>query len=120
MQLLRLKTDLSSHELNWFDALAASDTYSRDYGMFAAVGRGDLPPEVEEKLFGLEPGAVSDVLELDGRSLHLFRLLAKDPPGKISFQDVRERLRGALFERAYQDGLEKAFDALKAKAVIRR
>lgn len=120
LELLRMKADLASRELNWFDALQASDTYGHDFGMFAAVAQGDLPPEVEKQVFALEIGSVSDVIELDGRSLHLFRLLAKDPPGKAGFQDVKDRLRSILFERAYQEALEQVFDALKSKAVIRR
>lgn len=120
LELLRMKADLVSRELNWFDALQASDTYSRDFGMFAAVARGDLPPEVEKLVFALDVGVVSDVVELDGHSLHLFRLLAKDPPGKAGFQEVKDRLRTILFERAYQEALEQVFDTLKSKAVIRR
>lgn len=120
LELLRLKTDLANGQINWFEALEASDTYSEDRGLFDSVARGDLPPEVEEPLFALAPGQVSDVLELGGRSLHLFRVLAKDPPAKVPFDSVRERLGHMLFERAYQESVEKVFDALKAKAVIRR
>lgn len=120
VQLLRIKADVASGALSWYDALPLSDTYRQDYGMFPAVAQGELPEDIESKLFSLEPGGVSDVLELDGRSLHVFRLLAKDPPGKLGFQEVRETIRGALFEGAFQEALEQALDALKAKAVIRR
>ena len=120
VELLRMKADLANHQLSWVEALAASDTYQQDYGMFGPVSRGSLPAEAEEVLFALELGGVSDVLELDGRSMHLFRLLAKDPPGRVGFTEIQDRLRQILFERAYQEALEKRFDALKAQAVIRR
>lgn len=120
LELLRLKADLASQRCDWFDVLGSSDSFRQDYGMFAAVGRGDLPEDVEEKLFALEVGGVSDVLELDGSSLHLFRLITKEPAGKLGFQEIRERLRDMLFESAYQEAREKLLDALKAKAVIRR
>jgi hypothetical protein len=120
LELLRLRTDLANGLLNWFEALEASDTFQQDRGLFDSVARGDLPPEVEERLFALAPGQVSDVLELGGRSLHLFRLLAVDPPAKVPFESIRERLGRGLFERAYQEAMERIFDALKEKAVIRR
>ena len=120
LELLRLRTDVSNQQINWFEALEASDTYREDYGAFAAVGRGDLPEEIEKHLFALPLGGVSDVVELDGRSLHLFRLLAIDPPEKVRFEEIRDRLRSMLFDRAHQETLEKCFDDLKAKAVIRR
>ncbi len=120
LELLRVKTDLASGLLNWFEALEASDTYREDRGLFDSVARGDLPAEVEEKLFALAPGQVSDVLELGGRSLHLFRVLAIDPPAKVPFESIRERLGHVLFESRYQEALEATLDALKAKAAIRR
>jgi hypothetical protein len=120
LELLRIKTDLESHQLNWHDALSVSDTYSQDFGLFAPVSRGDLPAVVEEQVFALEPGETSDMIELDGRSLHVFRLLVKEPPAKVGFQEIRERLRKILFERAFQESLETTFDTLKDKAVIQR
>ena len=97
-----------------------SDSFREDYGVFPPVSEGDLPLEVESKLFALQPGDVSDVVELDGRSLHIFRLLAKDPPQPMAFKDVKETITTMLFDQACQYALEEKFDALKAAAVIQR
>jgi parvulin-like peptidyl-prolyl isomerase len=121
LELLRLKTEIDSFRLNWVEVMeTCSDSFSRDHGLFDPVSRGDLPPEVEEKLFALKPGEVSDVIELGGRSLHLFKLLVKNPPQKLDLRDVQERLAEVLFEDACQKALEAKFDALKAAAVIQR
>ncbi len=120
LELLKIRTDLASGSLTWFEALEASDTYQEDRGLFESVARGDLPTEFEEHLFGLKPGQVSDVLDLGGSSLHLFRVLAVEPPSQMAFEAVLERLGQALFEQACQEAVEGALDALKARAVIRR
>ncbi len=120
LELLRLKTDLANGVLGWFEAVEASDTYEEDRGFFQFVTRGDLPAAVEERLFALKPGEVSDVIELDEYSLHLFRVLAIDPPASIPFESIRERLKVILFERAYREALEQFIDNLKEKASIER
>lgn len=121
LELLRIKTDVGSFRLNWVEAVeTCSDAFSRDHGLFEPVSRGDLPTEVEEKLFALKPGEVSDVLELGGRTLHLFKLLVKEPPRKLDLQEVRGRLSEVLFEEACREALEVKFDALRAAAVIQR
>lgn len=121
LELLRIKTEIGSSRLSWGDAVGAcSDSFSRDRGYFDPVSRGDLPQEVEEKLFALKPGEVSDVLELGPQSLHLFKLLASEPPHKLDLKDIKERLSEVLFEEACQAALEVKFDTLKAAAVIQR
>jgi len=121
LDLLRLKSEIANFQLNWMEAVeTCSDSFRNDYGIFDPVSKGDLPPEIEAKLFALEPGAVSDVIELDGRSLHLFRLLAKEPAQPMFFKDIKETITTMLFDQACQSALEAKFDELKAAAVIQR
>jgi parvulin-like peptidyl-prolyl isomerase len=120
LELLRIKTDLASGALSWYEAIEASDTYQEDRGMFGALARGELTKEVDETLFALAQGQVSDVVELGGASLHLFRVLAVEPPAAVPFESVREGLGLSMFEQAYQSSLETLFDALRAKAEVRR
>ena len=121
LDLLRLKADIDSFQMNWMEAVeTCSDSFRSDYGVFDPVSEGDLPPEIEAKLFALEPGEISDVIEMDGRSLHLFRLLAKEPPQPMAFKEIRESIATMLFNQACQVALEAKFDALKAVAVIQR
>ncbi|MEI7898773.1 MAG: peptidylprolyl isomerase [bacterium] len=121
LELLRIKTEVDGSRLPWMKAVETySESYARDDGFFEAVSRGDLPLEVEEKLFALKQGEVSDVLELGGQTLHLFKLLVKEPSRKLDVKDIRERLSEVLFEDACQEALEAKFDALKAAAVIQR
>jgi len=86
--------------------------------MFATVVRGDLPKEAEEALFALAPGAISDVIELDTQTLHLFKLLVKLEPQQMPYEAVEANLKSSLFEQACQDALNARLDLLKAAAVI--
>jgi parvulin-like peptidyl-prolyl isomerase len=119
LDLLRVKADVEAGRITWVEAVEAfSDTADRDNGMFATVGRGELPTDIEEQLFALKPGALSDVVDFKGMALHLFKLLARLDPAPIAFDTVKEDLRDALFEQACQDALNDRFDALRAAAVI--
>ena len=119
--LLRIKAEVEGFRLNWVEAVETySDSFSRDNGLFDPVSRGDFPQEIEDKLFALKPGEISDVVELGARTLHLFKLLVKEPPQKLDLKDVKERLAEVLFEEACREALDARFDVLKASAVIER
>jgi hypothetical protein len=121
LDLLRVKSEVDGFRLNWVEAVeSCSDSFSQDNGLFSPVSQGDFPPEIEAKLFALKPGEISDVIELGARSLHLFRLLVKEPARTLDVNDIQSRLSEVLFEEACQRALEAKFDALKAAAVIRR
>jgi len=119
LDLLRIKAELEQNKITWADAVEhASDSFPRDSGLFATVVRGELPPEIEEKLFALEEGALSDVVDFGEQTLHLFKLMAHMQAETVAFESVREHLTGVLFEQSCQDALNVKFDELKASAVI--
>lgn len=119
LDLLRVKADLEHGNIAWIEAVeACSDSFQRDSGLFATVARNELPAEIEEKLFALKPGEVSDVIDFGEQTIHLFRVLARMEPEKVSFASVKEHLTGVLFEQACQDALNAKFDELKTAAVI--
>ncbi len=120
LELLRLKAELEGDTLRWSEIMHTSDSYQEDFGVFMPVGRGDLPAEAEEQLFALKEGEISDVIELDGLSLHLFFLLSRNPPAPFKFAEVRDQLRAVQFERAFRDAFDALCDTLKQKAVIQR
>ena len=121
LELLHVKKAVEGGRLDWWEAVAhGSDTFQHDRGVFDPVVRGYLPQAIEDKLFALKPGEISDVVEFDNRSLHLFCLAEVKPPHTLPFKEVHEHIARSLFERACQTALEAKFDALKEQAVIRR
>ena len=121
LELLHVRKAVEGGRLDWWEAVAhGSDTFQRDRGVFDPVARGYLPQAIEDRLFALKPGEISDVVEFDNRSLHLFKLEEIVPPHTLPLKEVKENIALTLFERACQTALEAKFDALKASAVIRR
>lgn len=121
LDLLRVKTDVEQGRMTWMEAVeTCSDTVRQDSGLFATVGRGEMAAEIEEQLFALKPGELSDVIDFGEQSLHLFKLLVRIEPETIAFETVAPNLKNMLFEQACQDALNERFDALKAAAVIVR
>jgi len=119
--LLRIKADVEQSKVTWVEAVeSCSDTFGQDAGLFATVARKELPCEIEEKLFALKPGEISDVVDFGKGTLHLFRLLVRMEPERVSFEAVKDHLAGVLFEQACQDALHAKFDELVSAAVIRR
>ena len=121
MDLLSLKKKIDDFEIHWVEALQDSDTYRDDFGMFDTVMRGVLPQEIEEKLFSLERGQVSDVMEMDSTgTIHLFKILVRRDPEVLPFEDVREDISSLMFNEAAENALNELIDKLKADAEIRR
>ena len=118
IDLLDLKQKVEDFELHWVEATQLSDSYREDYGMFDNVMRGMLPGDIEEKIFSLERGQISDVIELNGSTIHIFKVLVKSEPRQIPFEDVSQELSSMMFNEAAESALNEMIDGLKEKADI--
>jgi len=119
LELLRVKTDVEQGRLTWREAVEAySDTAEKDGGLFGTLPRWEMPGDIEKKLFALNPGEMSDVIETDGQTLQIFRVLARVAPKKLSYGEIKDHLKNMMFEQACGDALNARIDALKAAAVI--
>jgi hypothetical protein len=82
--------------------------------------QGDIQPaECEGPLFSMQPGDVG-VIEI-GSGYHVFRLVKREYAGKKPFdvevqKDIRNKLRGAMYERE----VKKFVADLKRKAIIEK
>ena len=121
LNLLRIKSDLEQQKISWVEALEAySDSFERDTGLFATVRRGELSPDIEKQLFALEYGTFSDVIDIGEGTLHLFRLLVRVEPEKVSFKDAKETVMRAMYDASVDEAVHAKLDALRAAAVIQR
>ncbi len=68
-------------------------------GDLGFLSRGEHHPRIEEALFGLEPGTVSEVIETDG-GLHIVQVEERRPAGTRSFDEVAPELAREAVERA--------------------
>lgn len=120
IDLLSLKKKIDEFDIHWAEALQYSDTYRDDFGMFDTVMRGMLPPEIEEKLFALNRGEVSDVIEFESGTLHLFKILVKRDAELLPFEDVREDISTMMFNESAENALNDLIDELEKSADITR
>jgi parvulin-like peptidyl-prolyl isomerase len=79
--------------------------------------RGRIMKELEDALFALEDGQVSDVIETP-HSFHIAKLTGKKAPAPRPFDHVRSDIEKKLFERTRDKALEDFIDAERRKAVL--
>jgi len=87
----------------------SEDDFHVNMGDHKAVDRDKLPPEIVKAALAMQPGQVSNLLQL-GNFYTFFRLNAHTPAGKAPFELVKDRLRQNLEKEKYERlraGLDK-------------
>ncbi|HEV8701026.1 MAG TPA: peptidyl-prolyl cis-trans isomerase [Candidatus Polarisedimenticolia bacterium] len=95
-----------------FEALARENSVAPDKGQARAYTEEQLPVELREALFQLEPGRASGVLENSGRYL-IFQLVRKMEPMDADLSEVKHRLQLELFRKKGEQALERYIADLK-------
>jgi peptidyl-prolyl cis-trans isomerase C len=96
---------------------AKCDTFAAQGGDLGFVHRGSLDPAMEEALWGLEDGGVSQPVRTI-RGWHLLRRVESRPERPVPFADVEKAIRAELRE-ARRKVIVSGLDAgLRAKAKI--
>jgi len=112
--LRQAKATKSYQEFGLLAEKLSDDDFRVNMGDHKAVDRNKLPPEVVKAALAMQPGQVSELLQL-GNAYTFFRLNAHANPGKATFEEVKkdlaanlqrekfEKLRVALGKRLRQD-----------------
>ena len=82
-----------------------------------AYGEDDLPGEIRDAAFRLEPGQVSPVLEYAGAFL-IFQLVRKMEAEEVDTSDLRRRVQLELFRKKGEQALERYIADLKKDTEI--
>jgi len=82
------------------------------------LARGQLKKEVEDIIFGLKPGEVSDPVEISER-YYIFRLNKFNPPQKRTLIQAQEDIQNYLFNLKMQESMEKWVADLKKRSFIK-
>lgn len=82
------------------------------------VSAGDLAPELEEAVWGLELNRLSEPIEGRGGT-HLVEVLERQPPTLRPYSDVADRIRTFERERRAAEQVEDYFAKLEDQAFIR-
>lgn len=86
----------------------SEDDFHVNMGDHKAVESDKLPPQIVKAAQAMQPGQVSDLLQL-GSFYTFFRLNVHTPAGKTKFEDVKGRLRKDLEKDKYEQ-LRAGFD----------
>jgi len=100
-----------------FEALARDSSVAPDKGQARAYSEDDLPAEIKDAAFKLEPGQVSPVLEYAGAFL-IFQLVRKMEAQDADMRDVKRRVQVDLFRKKGEQALERYIADLKKDTEI--
>ena len=95
----------------------SDDDYRVNMGDHKLVAREELPPELVKPALAMQPGQVSDLIQV-GSFYFFFRLNAHVPAGRVAFAEVKDRLMADLQKTKYEK-LRSALDKrLRAHAKV--
>jgi len=116
-QAERLAADLAK-DPGKFEAVARERSISPDRGQARSYNEEDLPVELREPLFALQPGQISEALE---QSQHwiIFQLVRKSEERAADLASARRTIQLQLFQAKGNQALEQFLADLKKKAEIR-
>jgi peptidyl-prolyl cis-trans isomerase SurA len=86
---------------------------------FSSRKGGELKKNLEEMLFALKAGEVSDPVKIKD-NYYVFKLKKITPPRVQPLSDVQENIHGVLYEKKMQEAMVKWIDELKKKAYIKK
>jgi parvulin-like peptidyl-prolyl isomerase len=86
-------------------------------GLLGPLKQGELAEKLETVAFSLEPGAVSEVLEMP-YGFHILRVEERTDPHTLDLEEVRERLRMMLEDRKYAEELERFLEKARNEADV--
>ncbi len=101
-----------------FEALAGESSVAPDHGQARTYAEEELPVELRETLFALQPGQVSPVIENAQRYL-IFQLVRKAEQRDSDPQEVRRSVKLKIFQEKGEQALERFLADLKKETEIR-
>ena len=103
-----------------FEALAkkeSQDPRAGEGGSMGMVEKGDMIENIDQVIFSLPEGSISDVLETE-EGYHIFKVGAKTPASQKTFEEAKEEIREKLFRKKAHERFVSWMDELKKKAYI--
>ena len=96
---------------------SSQDIQKKNGGLGDWVERGGMIEAIDQVLFQLKPGELSEVIETE-MGYHLFRVEEVLPESKRSLDEVREPLTAMLYQQKIEERFNEWMDELKKKTYI--
>lgn len=95
----------------------SEDEYRVLSGAYGTIHRGQLPPELEATVFAAKPGETSQPFKTDD-GWQIIRVEGKQPERQLRYEEVRERIKTALYQQRERQRRLDFVASLKAEAKI--
>jgi len=115
--LKQAQTTKSYQEFGLLAEKISEDDFRVNMGDHKAVEKDKLPPQVVKALLVLEPGQVSDLIQIE-QAFTIVRLNQHSPARKLSFEEVKGTLRTELQKAKYEQLRTELDKHLRAKAKV--
>ena len=86
-------------------------------GGLGLIRRGEMMKEVDETIFALEPGSISDIVETP-IGYHIFKVIAKLPATSKDFDSAKSDITETIYRKKIDKNLAKWIKELKENAYI--
>ncbi|MBI4394619.1 MAG: SurA N-terminal domain-containing protein [Candidatus Omnitrophica bacterium] len=103
-----------------FEKLAkenSKDVHAEQGGFMGFIQRGDLVDSIDQLLFSLPKGSISDVLETEN-NYHIFKVGEKREASHKSFKEAESEISDKLFRQKAHERFVQWMDELKKKSYI--
>lgn len=97
----------------------STDVASRDNGGdLGKVYRGDLPPDIESVIFGLEVGEFSEPVEVEG-GFAIFNVTEKTEAREVTLDEVKDKVEELVLDEKIQSALPDWISQLRNQADVK-
>lgn len=88
-----------------------------DLPSVGTMEEGQLKPQIEEKVFNMKEGEISDPIELDN-GIYIFKFNRKSSRETKSLKDAKEEIYARLFEDKFRNRFSEWISKLREKAYV--
>ena len=106
--LRQARATKSAEEFGLLAEKISDDDYRVMMGQHKPVAADELPPQVAKTLAALQPGQISDLIQVD-QAWAIVRLQERKPAGKAKFEEVKDKIEKDL-QDAKRNQLRAALD----------
>ncbi len=97
-------------------SIATSASKGGDIGF---ISKGTLASEIEDQLFILNPGDISDIISSE-KGFHIFKIIEKIPAHYVDLDELREEIRYQLLPQKQQQAFDRYLKDIEDKATIEK
>jgi len=97
-------------------SIATSASAGGDIGF---ISKGTLRSEIEDHLFILNPGEISEIIPVEN-GFHIFKVLEKNPSGYLELDEIKEEIEYQLLPTKQQEAFNAYLKEIEDNSIIEK